>query len=63
VVHVHPDHPLDVVLERFAASGGLLPVVSRAAAQCVEGAISLDDLVVPRKRRSSITTGPATPHG
>jgi CIC family chloride channel protein len=63
VVHVHPDHPLDVVLERFAASGGLLPVVSRAAVQCVEGAISLDDLVAPRKRRSSITTGPPAPHG
>jgi CIC family chloride channel protein len=53
VVHVHPDHPLDVVLERFAASGGLLPVVSRAAVQCVEGAISLDDLMAPGKRRAS----------
>ena len=28
-VHAHPDHPIDVVLERLAESEGLLPVVSR----------------------------------
>jgi CIC family chloride channel protein len=53
VVHVHPDQPLDVVLERFAASGGLLPVVSRAAVRCVEGAISLEDIAASAKRRAS----------
>jgi CBS-domain-containing membrane protein len=53
VVHVHPDQPLDVVLERFAASGGLLPVVSRAAVQCVEGVIRLEDIAAAAKRRAS----------
>jgi CIC family chloride channel protein len=42
--HVHPDHSLDVVLERFADSPGLLPVVSRAVANRVEGVITLDDI-------------------
>src|SRR5262249_24927759 len=28
-VHVHADHPLDVVLDRLPQSGGTLPVVSR----------------------------------
>ena len=49
--HVHPDHPLDVVLERFAESAGLLPVVSRAAARCVEGVIALDDITRFAKRQ------------
>ena len=44
LVHVHPDHPLDVVLERFAQSAGLLPVVSRDQASRVEGVITLDDV-------------------
>jgi CIC family chloride channel protein len=52
-VHVHPDHPLDVVLERLAASTGVLPVVSRAAVQCVEGVIRLDDIAASAKRRAS----------
>jgi CIC family chloride channel protein len=43
-VHVHPDHPLDVVVQRFAESGGLLPVVSRSDARRVEGAITLSDI-------------------
>jgi hypothetical protein len=39
-VHVHPDHPLDVVLERLAESPELLPVVGRAAVRRVEGVIT-----------------------
>jgi CIC family chloride channel protein len=39
-VHAHPDHPIDVVLERLSESGGFLPVVSRTAAQRVEGVIT-----------------------
>lgn len=49
--HVHPDHPVDVVLERFAQSAGLLPVVSRAAAQRVEGIITLEEITGFAKRR------------
>jgi CIC family chloride channel protein len=49
--HVHPDHPLDVVLERFARSRGQLPVVDRADASRVVGIItreSLIDVVIPQ---------------
>jgi CIC family chloride channel protein len=49
--HVHPDHPLDVVLDRFAESPGLLPVVSRAATNRVEGIITIDDITRLAKRR------------
>jgi len=42
--HVHPDHSLDVVFERFAQSAGVLPVVNRAAAHRVEGTITVEDL-------------------
>jgi hypothetical protein len=42
--HVHPDHPLDLVLERFAETAGLLPVVSRASVHRVEGVITIDDI-------------------
>lgn len=50
-VHVHPDHPLDTVLERFAEADGLLPVVSRAAARRVEGVITVDDITRFGRRR------------
>jgi CBS domain containing-hemolysin-like protein len=54
--HTHPDHPLDVVLERFAQSRGALPVISRVAAHRVEGVITLDDitgLALGRRRTST----------
>lgn len=39
-VHAHPDHPIDVVLDRLAESSGVLPVVSRQDARRVEGVIT-----------------------
>jgi CIC family chloride channel protein len=42
LLHVHPDHSIDVVLERLAQSEGLLPVVSRERGTRVEGVITLD---------------------
>jgi CIC family chloride channel protein len=44
-VHAHPDHPIDVVLERFAESGGVLPIVSRSDATRVEGVVTLDAIM------------------
>jgi chloride channel protein, CIC family len=44
--HAHPDHPFDVVLDRFARSDGLLPVVSRDEVDRVEGVITSDAIVV-----------------
>lgn len=52
--HAHPDHPLDVILDRFGDSGGLLPVVGRDDARRVEGVITLDDIThYARRRRAS----------
>jgi CIC family chloride channel protein len=53
IVHVHPDHPFDVVVERFAQSPGLLPVVSRDQARRVEGFVTLDEVTrfVDQRRR------------
>ena len=53
-IHVHPDHQFDVVLARFPAADGALPVVSRADANRIEGVITLDSIiaaVAPQTRR------------
>jgi CIC family chloride channel protein len=54
-VHVHADHGFDVVLERFADSAGLLPVVSRKEARRLEGVITLDEITrfIRRRRAGS----------
>jgi chloride channel protein, CIC family len=38
--HVHPDHSLEVVIDRLGKSPGLLPVVSRSNSQHVVGVIT-----------------------
>jgi hypothetical protein len=43
-LHVHPDHPIDVVVDRFAQCAGLLPVVSRSNAHQVEGIIAMAEI-------------------
>jgi CIC family chloride channel protein len=50
-VHAHPDQPIDVVLERLAESGGLLPIVSRADARRVEGVVTPETILPIRERR------------
>ena len=51
-VHVHPDHPIDVVLERLAESEGILPVVSRTDVRRIEGVITGDSILgIGRERR------------
>jgi CIC family chloride channel protein len=44
-VHAHPDHSIDVVLERLWQSGGLLPVVSRSEVRRVQGVITPSSLL------------------
>jgi len=51
-VHAHSDQSIDVVPDRFAQSGGILPVVSRADAHRVEGVITLDSMLKVADRRS-----------
>jgi CIC family chloride channel protein len=43
--HAHPDHPIEVVLERLAESDGILPVVSRTEVRRVEGVITGDSIL------------------
>jgi CIC family chloride channel protein len=44
-VHVHPDHPLELALERFKRNPGLLPVLSRSGTHRVEGVITLETIM------------------
>jgi CBS domain-containing protein len=50
-VHVHPDHPLDIVLDRLSESDGILPVISRADAHRVEGVVTFDTILIARDRQ------------
>jgi CIC family chloride channel protein len=43
-MHVHPDHPLELALERFKRNPGLLPVLSRSGTRRVEGVITLETI-------------------
>ena len=43
--HVHSDHPLEVTLERFRQSPGLLPVLDRHETNHVEGVITRESIV------------------
>jgi CIC family chloride channel protein len=44
-VHTHPDHPIDVVLDRLWSSGGVLPVVSRTEAHRLVGVVTAQSLL------------------
>jgi CIC family chloride channel protein len=51
--HAHPDQPLDVVLERFAESPGLLPIVSRADARQAVAVVTVDSILEFLNRRTA----------
>jgi chloride channel protein, CIC family len=51
-VHAHPDHPLDVVIDRLAESGGVLPIVSRAEVHRVEGVVTPESILTTRQRQA-----------
>ena len=52
--HTHPDHPLEVVLERLGESPGVLPVVSRKYVRQVEGIITSATLLQFLQRTGAI---------
>jgi CIC family chloride channel protein len=60
-VHVHADQPVEVALDRFAETPGLLPVVSRTDAHRVEGVVTLDSIMrfVGRRAASAANEGPS----
>jgi chloride channel protein, CIC family len=50
-IHAHPDHAVDIVLERLADSAGVLPIISRENTRRVEGVITADDMTRALERR------------
>jgi CIC family chloride channel protein len=59
-VHVHENHPLDLTLERFSQSPGLLPVLSRTKTRRVEGVITLETIMRFMDNSSSEASGGIT---
>jgi predicted transcriptional regulator len=55
--HVHPDHPLELVLERLGKNPGILPVVSRSEVRHVEGVITPETMI--QSFQKTTTAGPA----
>jgi CIC family chloride channel protein len=51
-LHAHADQPSDVVLERLAQAGGVLPVVSRDNAQHVLGVVTFPHIMRYMRRRT-----------
>jgi CIC family chloride channel protein len=62
IVHVHADHPLEVVLDRLAQSEGILPVLSRAQERRLDGVITMDSIVryIHRRRSDAPAAGRAS---
>lgn len=52
-VHIHPDHSIDIVLDRLSEAPGVLPVVSRADARRVEGIVTPESIVPVGARREA----------
>jgi CIC family chloride channel protein len=59
IVHAHPDHSSELVLQRLAQSHGLLPIVSREDAQQILGVVTFPQIM--QYMRTRHTTTNATP--
>ena len=53
VVHAHGDQPIDVLMERFAESPGVLPVLSREHARRIDGVITIAEITGFLQRRQA----------
>jgi CIC family chloride channel protein len=62
-VHVHPDHTLDVVIDRLSQTEEALPVVSRADSRRIEGTITNEAIAAFLSRRSSPRSSPPSVEG
>ena len=51
IVHAHPDHPSEIVLERLAQTGGVLPIVSRDDTQRVLGVVTFPHIMQFMRKR------------
>ena len=59
IVHAHPDHPSETVLERLAQTGGILPIVSRDDTQRVLGIVTFPRIMQFMRKRPA--TSRSTP--
>ena len=60
---MHPDHPLELALERFRQNPGLLPVLSRSDTLRVEGVITLETIMQFSRRIGRSEKGKASGDG
>lgn len=44
-IHVHPDHPMDLMFERWKDAEGLLPVIGRDNETRIAGIVTLDEII------------------
>jgi CIC family chloride channel protein len=58
MVHAHPDHPSETVLERLAQTGGILPIVSRDDAQQVLGVVTFPHIMQFMRKRPATSSAP-----
>ena len=56
IVHAHPDHPSELVLQRLAQSHGVLPIVSREDAQQVLGVVTFPQIMQFMRTRPARVT-------
>ena len=58
IVHAHPDHPSETVLERLAQTGGILPIVSRDDTQRVLGVVTFPHIMQFMRKRPASAAAP-----
>jgi CIC family chloride channel protein len=58
LVHAHPDHPSDIVLERLAQTDGILPIVSRQQANQVVGVVTVAQIMRYMRERGKAASEP-----
>jgi chloride channel protein, CIC family len=56
IVHAHPDHTSETVLERLAHSSGILPIVSRDDTQRILGVVTFSHIMQFMRRRPAAST-------
>lgn len=62
IVHAHPDHPSETVLERLAHGGGVLPIVSRDDARRILGVVTLPHIMLFMRTRRAVSTATSFEH-
>jgi CIC family chloride channel protein len=61
--HVHPDHGIDVVLDRYRQNPGVLPVLSRVNVHTVVGVVTQETLMRVFGTKATVKTAAVPPTG